>query len=316
MRIIDFYKKKNYFFILSALIILTGIAFIFIRGVQLDIQFKGGTILEYSYTGTVDKTVAANIAKNDLKRDVTIQDNTNVATGETQLVFNVAGTDSITSDIQETFTNDLTAKFAKNNIKLSQASNVAPYIGQQFLVISVLAILLASFIILLYVWIRFRRIGGFSAGLTALASLYHDVLIVTSIYIIFGISISDSYIAVVLIILGYSIYDTIVVFDRVRENRRLTGNKLPIPELVNMSITQTLARSINTTLCTFFSIAIVLVFALFYGINSIISFALPMMIGIISGCYSTIFIAGPLWVMWQNHKLKKVEERRKIVKGI
>ena len=115
--------------------------------------------------------------------------------------------------------------------------------------------------------------------------------------------------------MGYSIYDTIVVFDRVRENRRLTGNKLPIPELVNMSITQTLARSINTTLCTFFSITIVYAFALYSGITSITSFALPMMIGILSGCYSTIFIAGPLWVMYQNYKLKKAAERKKIVKG-
>jgi preprotein translocase subunit SecF len=315
MKIINFYSKKNIFFILSALIILTGVVFIFINGIQLDIQFKGGTIMKYGYSGTIDKKAAQNLAVNDIGRDVTIQENTNVATGDKQLVFNVAGTESITSATQQKFTADLKAKFPKNNFKLNEASNVAPYIGQQFLMMSILAVVLASIIILFYVWIRFRRIGGLSAGLTALASLYHDVLIVTAIYIIFGIPISDSFIAVVLIILGYSIYDTIVVFDRVRENRRLTGNKLPIPELVNMSITQTLARSINTTLCTFFSIAIVFTFALLYGIDSITSFALPMMIGILSGCYSTIFIAGPLWVMWQNHKINKANERKKIVKG-
>jgi preprotein translocase SecF subunit len=124
-------------------------------------------------------------------------------------------------------------------------------------------------------------------------------------FIVFKIPINDAFIAVALTIIGYSINDTIVIYDRIRENKGLYKN-IPCSELVNMSITQSMSRSINTGLATFISIGLVYIFAEIYGIQSIKNFALPMMIGVVSGCYSTIFIAGPLWVMWQNKKNKNV----------
>ena len=124
-------------------------------------------------------------------------------------------------------------------------------------------------------------------------------------FVIFRLPIDDNFIAVVLMILGYSLNDTIVIYDRVRENRRLRGPKPDIAELVNDSINQTLGRTINTTLSTAIAIGTVLVVALIFHLPSVVTFALPMLIGIISGCYSTISIAGPLWVMWQKHKQKK-----------
>ena len=153
--------------------------------------------------------------------------------------------------------------------------------------------------------IRFRTIGGLSAGVMGVLALIHDCLIVFGVFVVLRIPINDSLIAVVLTILGYSINDTIVVFDRYRENYRLTGGKMPLPELVNLSINQTLSRTINTTMTTFTAITVVYVFATIYGIDSIRNFALPMMVGIISGAYSTIFIAGTLWVLWKTRKGSK-----------
>jgi preprotein translocase SecF subunit len=110
---------------------------------------------------------------------------------------------------------------------------------------------------------------------------------------------------VALSILGYSINDTIVIYDRIRENKRIRGDKMPLEDLVDLSISQSLSRSINTNIAVFISITIVFIFAQIYDIEAIKEFALPMMFGTVSGCYSTICIAGPLWTMWKNHRIKK-----------
>ena len=122
---------------------------------------------------------------------------------------------------------------------------------------------------------------------------------------VFNIPINDSFIAAALTILGFSINDTIVIYDRIRENKLLYGNKMPVEEIVNKSISQSFTRSLNTNICTLLSIVVVYIFACIQDIQSIKSFALPMIFGIISGCYSTICIAGPIWVSWQKHKKKK-----------
>ena len=148
-----------------------------------------------------------------------------------------------------------------------------------------------------------------SAGVTGLIALFHDVLIVFLAFVVFKIPINDSFIAATLTILGFSINDTIVIYDRVRENKLLYTNKLPIEEIVDMSISQSFTRSLNTNICTLLSVVVVYIFACVQDIGSIKSFALPMIFGIISGCYSTIFIAGPIWVSWQKHKEKRVGRR-------
>jgi preprotein translocase SecF subunit len=181
---------------------------------------------------------------------------------------------------------------------------VEPFFGRKFLTNGIIALVLSSVLIVLYVWVRFSKISGLAAGVMALVALFHDVMVVFFTCIIFKIPIGDSFIAVALTIIGYSINDTIVIYDRIRENARI-DRKMPVDQLVNKSITQSLTRSINTNLCVFVSIALVYVFALIGGIESIQSFALPMAIGSISGCYSTICIAGPLWAMWKKRKEKR-----------
>ena len=136
----------------------------------------------------------------------------------------------------------------------------------------------------------------------AVVALLHDVLFVFTTFIIFRMPINDNFIAIVLTILGYSLNDTIVIYDRIRENKRLLGKKYTTGELVNLSINQSLTRTINTSVMTVLAMAVVLVVALMYNVESIVSFALPMIIGMIAGVYSSICIAGPLWVMWQERE--------------
>ena len=164
------------------------------------------------------------------------------------------------------------------------------------------AVALASVLMVLYVTIRFKKIGGLSAGVMALVALFHDIAMIYFLYVIFQMPIDSNFIAVVLMILGYSLNDTIVIYDRVREQRKLMGRKTDVGTVFNVSCTKTLKRTIMTSVTTLSAIMAVYILAFIFNINSVKSFALPMMIGVISGCYSSICIAGPLWVMWQNKK--------------
>lgn len=313
MRIIGFYKKRWIFFTISLLIIAVGILAIFMNGVMLDIQFKGGALLKYTYTGEIDEGAAADILSGMVNRPVTTQVTTDLKTGAKRLVINIAGNYGLDAKDQQEFDDALKAKFPDAGLSLSESSMVEPFFGRKFLQNGITAIFLAACFVVIYVWIRFRRIGGLSAGIMALMALLHDVIIVFVTCVIFRIPIGDSFIAVTLTIIGYSINDTIVIYDRIRENRR-NNAKLPIETLTDLSINQSMMRSVNTNIAVFISISLVYVLAFANSIESIQSFALPMAIGTISGCYSTVCIAGPLWVMWKKHKEKVVIRTRARVK--
>lgn len=312
---IDFIGKRKIYYTISISLILIGILVSAIFGVKLDIQFKGGTILQYSYSASanMDTKAAAALAAKDLKTPVDVVVDSVLQQGkttDTKLLIFENDQNSVSSDAQQKLFQDLTAKYPAAKIQKYQSSTVTPEMGAEFFRRSILIVLAAALLIILYIWFRFRKIGGLPAGLTAFIALLHDIVIVFAAFSIFRIPINDSFIAVALTILGYSINDTIVVYDRVRENRKVIGGKEPFKDIVNLSINQTFARSINTTLTAFTSIAIVLIFALIYNIDSIRTFAMPMMVGIATGCYSTICIAGPLWVSWEEHKEKNKKNKK------
>jgi preprotein translocase SecF subunit len=191
--------------------------------------------------------------------------------------------------------------FPDANLTLSESLTVEPFMGARFFKNGMIAIGLSFILVMVYVGFRFRNMGGLSAGTTAIIALIHDALIVTAAFIIFKIPLNDSFIAAILTIIGFSINDTIVIYDRIRENTHIYGRKISAGELVDKSINQSMMRSINTNIAVLASITVVYVFAQIYNIESIRAFALPMIFGTVSGCYSTICIAGPLWAMWQNH---------------
>lgn len=301
---INFYKHRNIFFAISICLILLGVAAAFVNGIQLDIQFKGGTILKYTYSDTIDAERAEKVVGEAVGRPANAQLQSNIADGEKKLIVSLASNEALTSQEQEAVTSVLTKAFPNAKLALSESLTVEPFIGKRFFTNGMIAIVLSFLLILVYVGFRFKNIGGFSAGAMAIVALLHDAFIVTAAFIIFKIPINDSFIAAILTIIGFSINDTIVIYDRIRENERLLGKKASAEELVNLSITQSMSRSINTNIAVFVSITIVYIFAQIYDIGSIRAFALPMMFGTISGCYSTICIAGPLWTMWQNHKKK------------
>ncbi len=298
---IKFYSKRKMFFAISFTIMLVGIISLFINGINLSIQFKGGAIIKYSYAGEIDSELAADKASQVLNRDTEVQLTDDLATHSKKLVLNLSGNSGLEAGEQEKLDKALKAEFPEANLELAESNVVEPFIGKRFLIKSLTAIALTSLFIVIYVRFRFKKISGMSAGIIGLIALLHDVLVVFFTFVIFKMPINDSFIAVTLTIIGYSINDTIVIYDRIRENQPYFKKK-SFEELVDTSINQTLTRSINTNMATSVSVLIVCILAYIYNIDSIKTFAIPMFIGSVSGCYSTVCLAGPLLVMWHNKK--------------
>ncbi|MBQ7725775.1 MAG: protein translocase subunit SecF, partial [Clostridia bacterium] len=222
--------------------------------------------------------------------------------------ISLVGRNSLSAEKQEAITTALTEKFADNKIELYNSNSVSPTIAGTFFAKSIVAVLITAVLVVIYVGIRFRKIGGVSAAITALCALILDMLITFFTCVLFRLQIDSNYIAVVLTILGYSLNDTIVVYDRIRENERFEPDA-EIGDLVNKSINAVKTRNFITTLTTFLAVMTIVVVSELFGLTSLRTFAIPMAFGLVSGCISSLFIAGPLWVVWKRHRAKKAAKK-------
>lgn len=310
---LNFIGKSKIFFGISLAIIAIGLVCNIIFGATLDIQFKGGTIANYGFVGDIDQEElkdAIQTATPEHQVSFTItQDIMNNTEDEQAYTVSIqfSGNESISSDILGGITDTLTEKFPDNNFTYQETSSVEAAMGAKFLLKCLTAVAIASVLMVIYVTIRFKRIGGLSAGVMALVALFHDVAMIYFMYVIFRMPIDSSFIAVVLMIIGYSLNDTIVIYDRVREERRLAGPRADIADVFNHSASAVMSRTIATSITTLVAIGTVYVVATIYNLTSVQAFALPMMIGIVSGCYSSLCIAGPLWVMWNKRGHKNAD---------
>lgn len=302
---INFVGNIRKYIILSLSIFLIGIVIAIIFGVNMDINFKGGSRFTYTYTGEIAFDDVEKTVEDVVGQAVEISQSTDITGGSTKLVVSLVADESLTAETQQKITQALVEKYPDNQIALGDSNTVNPSIARSFFEKSLFAVLLAGLLVTIYIGIRFRKIGGISAGIMALVALLHDVLIAFFTCVIFRLQIDANFMAVVLTIFGYSLNDTVVIYDRIRENKRLNP-KMKIRELTNGSINQTLGRTLTTAGATFLAILTVCVVSEFFGLTTLRSFAIPMAVGVISGSYSTICLAGPLWVMWCEHKEKKV----------
>ncbi len=227
------------------------------------------------------------------------------STGAKSIKTNVVGNISLTTAQLDKIKNVVETKFASNKIASTSATTVSPSFGVLFFIKSLYAVILASIFVIIYVGIRFKNVGGVKAAVSALIALIHDISFIYFFNVIFGITIDINFIAVFLTVLGYSLNDTIVIYDRIRENKELYGNKKSIRELANLSISQSMKRTAVTSLTTFVAIMTVVVVASVKGLDSILTFAIPMSIGTICGTFSSLFVAGPIYVFWCERKEKK-----------
>ncbi len=316
---VNLYAKRYYFFILSALIILSGVVMYLVEGFKLDIEFEGGTIIEmrandkmFTEANTQElQTKIADFVEKTINKPAKVQKSTSYdVSGTNSKSFDIItisiGSENTLSNTELTKVEEAVVKEFKLNAKDAVVSeeSVEPFIGKEIMNNGLKAVVIAFILIILYVWYRFKAMSGLSAGVFAVVGVLHDVLIMLAVYVIFQIPLNESFIAAILTVVGYSMNDTVIIYDRIRENNRLL-RKIPLPELVNSSIIQTLNRSINTVVTSLIAITTVYIFSKVNGINSMEQFSFPLIVGITAGCYSSIFIASPLYVMWKESQKKK-----------
>ena len=299
MKNFDFVANLKKMVIISLCIMLVGVACNVIFGTDLDISFKGGTQIRYSYESAPDLDALTKLAKEKLGNEATLNlDNVNNTD-----VVSIQLPGEVTTEQKQALDDQMAKDFADNKLVLFSSNTLSATMGSKFLLRCLLALGLAAVLLVVYVGFRFRNIGGWVAGVSALIALLHDLLIVYFTFVIFGIQLNDNFVAVMLTILGYSLNDTIVIFDRIRTLRRRSD--APLEDIVNDSLHHVLRRTIITTATTGVAILAVLVIALIMNVDSIISFALPMLLGAISGSYSSLFLSGPIWVRWMNKRAAK-----------
>ena len=300
---INFIGNRKKFYTFSCALIAVVLVFCGIFGVKMDVEFKGGSMITLAYEGDADlndlkSTIGTELGKSNL----TLQTGSDISGNQT-LTVTLPGSDTLTTEQLDNLLAALNEQYPDNNFVQNEVSNVDATIGKEFLLKSVVALVAACVLILLYVAYRFRKIGGLKAGSTAIVALLHDMFVVFGVFVLLRIPLNGNFIAALLTILGYSINDTVVIYDRIRENSALYGKKqMSLAELVNLSVNQSFARSLMTSITTCLALGVVCVVSVIYRLDSIYTFAFPLLFGMVSGVYSTICIATPLWVDWKNKK--------------
>ena len=300
---INFIGNRKKFYTFSCALIAVVLVFCGIFGVKMDVEFKGGSMITLAYEGDADlsdlkSTIGAELGKSNL----TLQTGSDISGNQT-LTVTLPGSDTLTTEQLDNLLAALNEQYPDNKFVQNEVSNVDATIGKEFLLKSVVALVAACVLILLYVAYRFRKIGGLKAGSTAIVALLHDMFVVFGVFVLLRIPLNGNFIAALLTILGYSINDTVVIYDRIRENSALYGKKqMSLAELVNLSVNQSFARSLMTSITTCLALGVVCVVSVIYRLDSIYSFAFPLLFGMVSGVYSTICIATPLWVDWKSKK--------------
>ncbi len=302
-KIISFLSKKAVFFGISIAVILGGFAVMGVNkastgnALNYSLEFVGGTSTNVTFNEDmsiedIDADVVPHIEA--ITGDGNVQ--TQKVAGTNEVIFK---TRTLTVEERERFRDTMAEKFSVDAEKIT-AETISSTISKEMQSDAVVAILVASVFMLIYIWFRFKDIRF---GTSAVLALLHDVLVVLAFYAVAKVSVSSTFIACMLTIVGYSINATIVIFDRIRENMAMMGKKDDLKEVVDRSISQTLSRSIFTSLTTFFMVASLYVF----GVSSIREFALPLMAGIICGTYSSVCITGAMWYVFRTKFVKKDE---------
>ena len=298
----DYVAKRKVFFGISICIVAAVLVMTAVKGVSLDIQFKGGAVITMGYEGEADSAAVNSAVSEVLGSGVTLQTGTNMATGANTLTISMPGVSTVTTEQMTQLTEGLQAACPDNNFQQLEMSNVNPTIGGEFLNKCLVAVAAAIVLILLYISVRFRNIGGLPAGAIAVVALVNDLIVVFGAFVVMGVPLNGNFIAATLTILGYSINNTVVIYDRIRENRSLYGKKMDFVQLINTSVRQSFWRTMNTTITTCAALAVICVISVLYDVDSILTFALPLLAGMISGLYTSLFLTTSLWSWWEGRK--------------
>lgn len=284
-------EKTKIWFSISFIIIALGLGFLAFRGLNFGIDFKGGSDIKLQLNENINKDDVDTIV-----RGYAPDASTNTLEGNQ---YEIKSAD-LDSDKLGSIMTDLKTKYSLDDKALVSQDEIGGSVGRELTQNSIMALLAAFAVMLIYIGIRFE----FKFGLAAIAATIHDILVTLSVYTIFYIPVNTPFVAAMLTIVGYSMNDTIVIFDRIRENTKIMRRAEPI-EVADVSLTETIKRSLYTSAAT-----VVTILAMNELVPSVSNFTTPLIIGIISGAYSSICIASPIWVYLKDrirNKKKKIQ---------
>ena len=298
---INFLGKKKWFFTVSTAVIAAGLIFMGVNSSKgngafaYSLEFEGGTSTNVTFNEDytieeIDKEIVPVVEK--VTGDHNVQ--TQKVAGTNQVIIKTV---TLELDQREKLNQAMADNFGVDESKIT-AENISSTVSNEMRQDAVVAVIVATIFMLLYIWFRFKDIRFATSAVTA---LLHDVLVVLAFYAVARISVGNTFIACMLTIVGYSINATIVIFDRIREELHYQTKSTDLAEVVNKSITMTLTRSIYTSLTTFIMVAVLYVM----GVSSIREFALPLIVGIVCGAYSSVCITGALWYVMKTKTGKK-----------
>jgi len=301
---IRFVENSRWALLVSLLIIIAGIVSMSMGNLNLGIDFTGGTLIQVkigeAFTDMQVREVLAPLGLEGSK----IQ-HVRSKTGEADEV--VIRTAALDEEERQAVIAALQERWPQiTNADILRVDNVGAVIGGELTRSAMLALALAALGMVVYITFRFE----FSFAIAAIIALLHDALIVFSVFFLFQVEINSPFVAAILTIIGYSINDTIVIYDRIRENLK-RYRRQDLVTIVNRSLTETLSRSINTSATTLLVLfSLVIAFYFFVGAMDLQAFILALLVGVISGTYSSVFIAAPIWVFWRQRGLKLQPARR------
>ena len=293
-------ENRIKFLIIPALIVLVGIVMYFVHGgFNFDVEFMGGIRMQVELGTEVSNDEVAD-AVNTILADNGIEGKSTVQQSGESTTQVVIKTPPVEEEMKNKIFEELKTKYSLNDEALLSVSSASASFGMEVQRKALLYTLLAIICILIYIAIRFE----WRSAVMAVIALAINVFVMASVYTITNIPLNTTFIAAMLTVVGYSINNTIVIFDRIRENMRGRKKNVTIADIVNRSISETMGRTLNSTITTL--ITIVLIYIL--GVNTIKEFALPLIIGILAGAYTSIFVAAPFWAVWKESELKAKAE--------
>lgn len=310
---IAFMSHRRFLWLAALTLITVGIIFNIINGTNFDIKFTGGAIFRYEIEETVslsdiDPQKCADSIAQAVGKTVKVSINT-TAEGESEaktLVVTLAENASLGHTANSTISRAIRSVYPEFDITLSDSVSVDPSEGRIFVAECLLALFVAILLMMIYISLRFKKTGGILTALCGLCATIFDCSAVYFAFIVFRFPLDDNFIAALLATMGYSLNMTIVVFDRIRENKRLLGAKTPIAKIADISLNETANRNLSTVLCMVIAVLIAAIVSLIYGLESIVTFTVTLIFGVISSFFSSIAISTGLFA-----SLIELKERRK-----
>lgn len=304
----DYIKHKNIIFAISLIIVVCGLVYGVVTGYKFDIDFKGGTRIQVDLNEEYQNSDVSKIVE-DVSGLVPEIQTSSVGNHSVTIT-----TETISEEVSDNIVTALNEKYT--NMGEATVKNVQASYGRDLLNSAIIAVIVSIILLLVYIAVRFKTLG-YTAAISAIFALLFDVLFLFAVYGVFKFPINGTFVAVILTIIGYSINDTIIVYDRIRENNKLITKSSDKKTVINDSINQTMHRTIMTAFTTIAAIGVVLVFSLIYDQETLKQFSIPLVIGIAEGAFSSIFIASNLWYSIDNllNKNKKNKDIKKAKKA-